>query len=355
MKRKVEITLGLEIEAFEKGLKSRFLQTISVISGAPIDEIEITDVRSGCVKVTIEIDEEAFKKLMHALEPSAANLEPLAADQISALGILWNELKFQFLADKGLKAADARPESASQRPGRIFLVHGWRGGDETFGDLPQFIEDGTGCKCTKFNYPSGFFERSSSIAFLARAFDNWVRNELDDGGEGFGLIAHSMGGVIVRDFLGSQLLRASPLSERVKHVSFVASPQGGAWLAKIAKLLPSSATQQVADLAPNSEYLGAVSSSWNAWYPRQKHLVGQIRSFYAVADEYVDYVSAIGSDPEAVPILDANHSSIVKPKNNTDEIVRTIVRLVKSSGLSPSVGGFDRDQQLRFRDRQSGP
>jgi len=336
MKRRVEITLGLEIDQFSEEIEVVFLRTISVLSGAYVEELRIANVRSGCIKITLEIDAEALKKLIHAIEPMATNLEPLAADQTLALGVLWDQLRFQFLEENAKVGTEKIARQRFSSPDRIFFVHGWRGGSTSFGELPKFIGEITGCDCRIFVYPTGFFEYSSSASFLARAFDNWVRNELEDSEANFGIIAHSMGGVIARDFLGSQLLRSDPLSERVRHVSFVASPQGGAWLSKIANLLPTSAAQQVADLAPNSEYLGRVNSAWNAWYPQQDHLSNQVRSFFAVADEVVDYVSAIGSDPDAIPILDANHSSIIKPKNSSCEIVRTLARLIKSSGLSPA-------------------
>lgn len=334
MKQEVTITLGLEHEDFTAEVQARFLQTVSVLSGANTDELAVVEVRPGCVKITLEINAEALKKLLHAIEPKSNDLEPLAADQRQALTDLFSSLAYQFIEFNGSQMSAHGSDAIADEVNKIFFIHGWRGDEDSFGQLPDFISKETGCACIKFVYPTGFFERSSSVAFLARAFDNWVRNELEGSTANFGVISHSMGGIIARDFLGSQLLRSEPLSNRVKHVSFIASPQGGAWLSKIAGLLPSSASQQVADLAPSSEYLGRVNSSWNGWLPKQDHLIGHVRSFFASSDEVVDYVSAIGSDPDAVPILNATHSSIIKPKHGTDEIVRTLGRFIRSSGLS---------------------
>lgn len=336
MRRRITLTLGIELTEFTKELEEDFKDLVSRLSGASFDQIDLISVRSGCVKITIELDEEALSKMLRAIEPAATDLEPLTPDQKAALNRLWGRYALQFFELHGEKVNNSSDTLNSTASNRVFFVHGWRGSEESFGTMPDYVEKLTGCACSKFVYPTGFFQKSASISFLAMNFDNWVRNELSGNSANFAIVAHSMGGIVVRDFLSSQLLRSSPLSDRVKHVSFVASPQGGTWLSKIAKLLPNSATQQVADLSPGSEYLGRVNSSWNAWLPKQHHLKGRVRSFFATEDEVVDYVSAIGSDPEAIPILDATHSSIIKPNTESDEIVRTIVRFLEEVDLSNS-------------------
>ncbi len=54
---------------------------------------------------------------------------------------------------------------------------------------------------------------------------------------------------------------------------------------------------------------------------------------YALDDKIVSYTSAIGGDPEAVPIYDEDHRSIVKPKSQYSEVVLTIIRIAKEAGL----------------------
>lgn len=340
MKAIVKFTFGLHYEDFLPSLEEEFLFCVSLLSGSPIQNLKVLSVEEGCIKFTLEIEVEAFRKLMNAIDPRLSDLERVSPDQLEAINYLWSTLKLQFVEEIETKRSSiGRIKSAT--PNKIFFIHGWRGGDLSFGSLPAFLQNATGCSTALFCFPSGFFERSCSIGFLSRALDNWVRNELEDSDCNFGLIAHSMGGVVARDFLGSQLVRSSPLSNRVRHVSFIASPLGGTWLADIVKQFPGSAAQQASDLSLKSEYLGHVNSLWNQWYPKQTHLQDHVRSIYTPSDEVVDYASAIGCDPEAIPILGTSHQGIVKPSSPKDEIVRTLARLIRSSGLSSRVDGAD--------------
>jgi hypothetical protein len=56
---------------------------------------------------------------------------------------------------------------------------------------------------------------------------------------------------------------------------------------------------------------------------------------YGTADNTVPMASAIGNDPQAVPILGAGHSDIIEANNATDEGVLTISRFFKEAGLDP--------------------
>ena len=50
-------------------------------------------------------------------------------------------------------------------------------------------------------------------------------------------------------------------------------------------------------------------------------------------DKVVPLNSAIGLDPNPVPILGAGHIDIVKPKDANDEIVETAVQFLRHAGF----------------------
>jgi len=326
----LEFVLGINHNDFTPDRQEDFLRLISTISGASVDTIWVERVRTGCVTIVISLDGEAAEKLLAAIVPRHSDA-PLADDQKLALIKLWEELKLQY--DPKVVGRVNTDSIKSTRRNIIFLVHGWLGGEASFGNLPKFLEAATGCECRVFTYPTGFFTYSAPMAFLARALDNWIRNELYQTDVEFAIISHSMGGVIVRDFLSSQLVSQRPIDNRVRQVTFLASPLSGAWLAKLVRFFPGSANAQVGELAADSPYLVRVTSTWHAWLSRQSQLRQNIRSIFSMKDEVVDYVSAIGTDPEAIPMLEANHTNITKPKGADDEIVKTLTRLMAEAEM----------------------
>jgi hypothetical protein len=57
-------------------------------------------------------------------------------------------------------------------------------------------------------------------------------------------------------------------------------------------------------------------------------------TIYGLDDKVVDYASAIGLDPEAVPIFGAGHIDIVKPDSINHEVVQTISRFTRDAKLA---------------------
>lgn len=345
---RVEFVFDLNYEYFSgSATERRILKAVAIASGASLDDLQVTSIQRGCVKIVIEMDRYAAEKLLNAIEAYRLRdvegyeglFANLAADQISAVSTIVDDMKLMFPPEAEETSSDVQISTAKKiadepKKNLIFFVHGWLGGETSFGNLPVYLAQLTGCRCESFIYPTGFLEHSHSMSYIARSLDNWIRNELHGNDAQFAIISHSMGGVIVRDFLGGQVISHRPLDDRIRQATFIASPQTGAWLGKVAGLLPSTAAAQVAELSPNSRYLGTTNATWNSWVSRRIHLAGNVRSIFSPTDEVVDHVSAMGADPEAVPILDANHTSIIKPKTENDEIVRTLARFIDEAGLS---------------------
>lgn len=332
--QRVSLLFGESIDDWGKERILQLKQTICEISGADIDSIQNFKIRSACVIVVFDLDRasaERFVSLINKFRNSDKSLSEHDKQLIS-------DFTKRFRLQNTQIGPPLIPESgydyvAPTNSNLIFLVHGWRGDGDSFGKLPEMLKQNTGCECRRFVYPTGFLETSSPIHYVSKAFDNWIRNETDNGARKFAIIAHSMGGVVSRATLSSQLVSKRPLDKKVRQITFVASPLGGAWLAKLAKNGPGSTLAQVAELAPNSIFMEQVKTGWSSWIEKQNHLNGRVRSIYSPNDEVVDTVSAVGEDPEAVPILGSRHSDIIKPENETDEIVRTLSRFINETDL----------------------
>jgi hypothetical protein len=212
---------------------------------------------------------------------------------------------------------------------KLLFVHGWRGDKDSFGDMPSMLSDLVGCNSLVYEYPTGIWEQSPSIQYVARNLDNWIRNHFED--SRLAIICHSMGGIVVRKLIVSQLWRSSPIDTYVKQITFVASPHSGVPLAKLGKYVPSIQKAQIHDLSTKSSFLVDLNGQWSSWSRTNVPNNCVTRSIYGTDDDVVDPTLALGDDPDAIPILNAGHINIVKPESADSEIVVTINRLLSES------------------------
>ena len=216
----------------------------------------------------------------------------------------------------------------------VYLVHGWRGGKDSFGELPYFIKCETGLDVKVFSYKTSTVGKNPSISFIARNFDNWIRNNTMSGIRNIALVGHSMGGLVIRKMIAAQLYRDNPIDEIVRQITFIASPLGGAWLAKAFNFVKNIAPYQAVEMDPASSAMSDIVSEWNAWKKYRRSDIIPIRSILGTEDKYVDAASAIGDDDNPVIILGADHKSIVTPQSASDEVVQTLIRFFREAGLA---------------------
>ena len=140
-----------------------------------------------------------------------------------------------------------------------------------------------------------------------------------------------MGGIVTRKLIVSQAWREHPLDKQIKQITFVASPHSGVPIAKLVKYVPSLQEAQLNELNTRSPFLVDLNGQWSAWSKANIPAHCSTRSIYGTNDDVVDEALAIADDPEAIPILGAGHINIVKPVNESSEIVITISRLLRES------------------------
>jgi len=97
--------------------------------------------------------------------------------------------------------------------------------------------------------------------------------------------------------------------------------------------IPFFGSVQVSELCGSSAVLIELESAWELWTKRMVPQKCQVRCIYGTADKIVPAAGARGNDPDAVPILGANHVDIVKPTDPTDEIVLTLNRFLSEAGF----------------------
>lgn len=133
-----------------------------------------------------------------------------------------------------MRFAIERRDNTPQR--EIALIHGWNGSSESFGQLPKILKSKFNCEVYVYPYPSGTKSGSPGLYFVAKNLRNALLNNTS--GKTLAVIAHSMGGVILRRMLANQLLEPDQIGERLRLAIFAASPRNGAALADLGSYVP---------------------------------------------------------------------------------------------------------------------
>lgn len=197
-------------------------------------------------------------------------------------------------------------------------------GDSAFQDFDIYVHQ----------YPTNVFGQCLPITDLANTMRTHLKNDnVFSEHEQVVFLAHSMGGLVVRQFL----LRNREAVDKVPLVMFFATPTGGSWKANVASLLPTcSQAEDLRTLDVNS-YLKAQQSDWlSAGF--QGRIISQcaFETKTSTGSLTVDRSSATllcTTDPDA---LQTDHSETVKPSGTNDLshiIVRNALRDLPSPNL----------------------
>lgn len=319
-----KIKMQRSFAEFDDAQKDRYLDGLARIAGCTRAQIEAHQVFiRGCVIHEFEIPAVMAERLMELFgKAQRGELDDSALDDIRAFLAQEKVVEYKDYKVVTIQVHDERPKQAA------IFVHGWRGDEVSFGRLPEWVEAQTGWKSAVYAYPTGIWSHSPSIALVSAAFDNWVRDHFPEAA--LAIIAHSMGGVVVRHALIEQPLRDTPLDTRL--LVLCASPETGAAIASLAAKVPTIRNQQLRELEPDSPFLFSLNKWWDKWVKTNVPDVCRVRSLVGTSDDVVSLNSARGTDTDPIPVLGAGHSDIVKPKSETGEVVTTIARLIREVG-----------------------
>ncbi|MEM0966501.1 MAG: hypothetical protein AAGJ81_10165 [Verrucomicrobiota bacterium] len=322
--------MNREFSDFSDSDRVEFLSDLSKISGCPVDEIADVRFSSGCVIFDGDLDNEAVKRLIEYFEIGSSfdGEVPSQLQDFLEFCKKWSvdslHSHFRIRVEEEKKAPEKQKDS-------VLFIHGWCGGEDSFGDMPSYISENVDCQIGLYTYPTGIWRKSPSLEMIARNFDNWVRNNVK--AQRIAIVAHSMGGVVARRFVSLQFEREDRIDRLVRLFVFIASPHNGANLANIGKHVPTLRKAQLRDLATDSSFLFSLNADWSKWTSSDYSKESVIRCIVGDEDKVVSLNSATGLDPDPIPILSAGHIDVVKPKDQNDGVVTTILRLLEESGF----------------------
>lgn len=237
----------------------------------------------------------------------------------------------------------------------VVFIHGLTGGsetwknskDQTFGELLQGFDLGEHIEVHHFEYYTkivsifdsaiakriigripilrnisyfqGRIQKNQPIEQLAEQFSTWVRLELSHLDQVV-LIAHSMGGLIAKEYILNFPSDGSP--DTVGYLS-IAVPHKGSLSAQLLKPINKNAEE----LVPLNEYTSRLNDTWVHSRP------DSVECWYVIAsnDECVDKESAIpGVVSKAHKFtVPHDHLSVCKPEDPTDPVFKCAVRLLQ--------------------------
>ena len=228
----------------------------------------------------------------------------------------------------------------------VLFVHGLGGGEGTFGKFEKLIKDDPDLNYSTsiFLYPTSVtnmipmskFARVQTLSDALKTFINHTLREFDE----IVLVAHSLGGLLVRQYLLTEW--NSRRETKVKKIIFYAVPQDGAGLAKVSSYI-SWRHQHLKQLTRASEFLENLNNSWATSKIESEY---EMKIVIAAGDEVVSENSSRANfrHLEIEVLADKGHSSIVKPVNEKDlsfVILKNFLRSVKTISNSKPIGAID--------------
>lgn len=137
------------------------------------------------------------------------------------------------------------------------------------------------------------------------------------------LVAHSLGGVVVRRFLVEE--KRLGISLPIRKVALIAVPNSGSSLASVGKLV-SIRHRQLKALAKNGEELALLDETWRSQKIEAEFAVGY---FLGGVDRCVGRESAC-SDPQTDPsmLIKADHRNIITPTDRVDPRYSVLARFL---------------------------
>ncbi len=335
----VKIILEIAFSSFSGSKRSAFIKDFANLIGCKIEEITDIKFASGCTifysslpKEFAEIAESFFSWVVKNPE-CEENKDQYT--EIRAFFKKYQVIDFDFQHDK--VAEFVKKVSAIELQSKnnaILFVHGWSGDENSFGILPNSLEKRTGCIPLLYKYPTGVWQKSAAVPFIASNMFAWISRNIRDGIGDIAIVAHSMGGLVVRKMLVDQMLLDRRIEDRIRHISFVASPYSGSSLAKIASFVPLITKSQIHDLDPDSPFLYDLNRFWRIWVQKRANSSSSIRAIFGTNDNIVGIASAMIDDSNPVPLIGKGHVDIIKPSEENEEIVLVLEDFYRETGLA---------------------
>ncbi|WP_454065163.1 DUF7379 domain-containing protein [Candidatus Nitrospira salsa] len=233
----------------------------------------------------------------------------------------------------------------------IILVHGWGGNKvTTWGNFGQYLLQEPKLKDYRvfyYQYPTGAFGHNPHISDVANNLAQSLKNCCSSSNE-YIFIAHSMGGIVVKEYILNRLRNGQAPSLKVNKVFLIATPNTGADLAKWARYVPGIPKAQLKSIGGvNDSFLRQQLRDWHLHveakspelHPVLKKRIKTV-AIYATNDGVVSIASATDRFPHSIAAIDNDvgriydHTNIVKPVSPSDFVVQSIITEISAPLLS---------------------
>jgi hypothetical protein len=335
-KKRIMIVMEVSFIDFDQKKKAKFLDDLSNLMGRFPEDIIGVEFRRGCVRFEGEAPREEVERIINLWKRKDEASPNLYIDDIEDFKKFIDEYKISRIKDTLTAPHPIIRNSLEENERKaVIFVHGWRGSEDTFGEMPKFICESQENNCFReiYPYPTDWF-KGKSLVFISRNLDNWIRYKCKiNGYKKLAFVTHSMGGLVVKKFLVNQFFQKQPIDRFVKEVTFIATPHNGAVGAKLLRVVPGINTDQVNELASGSPFLVDLSAQWSAWVEKFVPDSSRFGCIFGTDDEVVDPTNISEKEFDPVYILGAKHVDIVKPKTHNDEVVTTVLRFLEEAGF----------------------
>ena len=222
--------------------------------------------------------------------------------------------------------------SAENSGDAIIFVHGLAGSPQsTWAKMAECLngdQDFSGITVDYYSYPTRLIRLPwtppvPGLRDLAAGLRTFLE-EQHGTRRAISIVAHSLGGLIVRHMIASELRSRRSLS--IKRLALIAVPSTGATLANVGSLI-SFPHRQLKSLSKDENSLTTLNIEWEELKAEEAI---QVKYILGGSDRTVPTDSAapyVGRDNKSV-IIDADHRSIVAPDSRNDLRYKTVKRFL---------------------------
>lgn len=269
------------------------------------------------------------KKAFHGLAHFDSNVETLQFGKSQQN----NNYKIEMLVNNLSKQANNLRAFLKEKQ-KIYFIHGFSGNQDTWNKLIKLIKEDIDCKdffeVDYYNYPTFTFSPLKLFKILVpRKYDNLYDNAKslntkikNDNSDNFIIIGHSLGGLIIREFLVNFYL--NDYKKKLKKVLLYAPAHNGSLLATyLSKIYRRNI--HLKTLVNKNDILVELNERWKKSKIEDKLY---IKAIIGLRDKTVKKDSAIYGFKERNidTFCDKNHLNIKNPGNKESQIFKNFKR-----------------------------
>jgi pimeloyl-ACP methyl ester carboxylesterase len=231
------------------------------------------------------------------------------------------------------------------------LVHGFTGGDFSWGKLPDFLRNDPSVRdyhVFVWCYPGGLNKDAAKLKFgwasdpaidtIGKSLRTILDHDVPKDVERIVLAGHSMGGLVIQAFILEELLagRTRHLS-RVSEVVLLGTPSAGLSKARWFGFL----SRQISNMATNSDFIRDLRTNWTRHVEQRRAATDAEASFRLTVvagdkDAFVPVESSLGPFPlDEQAVVPGDHRTMVKPENEEALLVRMLREILTRDTPTP--------------------